>query len=1044
MFLFFLTKTCDMKTKFTLFFTLLFVFFAQLVSAQKTVSGTVADDTGPLVGAYVLIQGTNTGTETNFDGKYSIKVKEGDVLQFSFIGFEPTFVAIGKDNTYDVVMKSTLDNILEEVVVIGYGVQKKSAVTGSISKIKASETQGLVTPSLESHLSGKAAGVQVTTNNGILGEAPRIRIRGIASINSGTYPLIIVDGMPVYTGDLDGYASTNALGDINPSDIESFEILKDGAATAIYGSRAANGVILITTKKGKNGKMEVNYSTVFGYANPIKTFDLLKTADFLVIANEKRTNAGQAPWAIGDEYDTDWQGSVLNKNAAQIDHNLSLNGGTDKTRYFLSMGYTDQNGIAKANDMNRYTFRTNLEHNVFKWLAIGGNISYTRTVNNGLNTGRNSLSGNIFNTTRQLPNTPIYNEDHPTGYNLSANNTVVGQWDNTDPVGDNITNIVYVLDHNKYYSKINRTIASGYITADIIKGLNYRFQANIDNPITNGFLYWNPTHGDGSSVKGRLHNNNADYLRWNVQNIVTYDKTFFDKHNFNLTGVAEYQKEKNKYFYGIGLGILDEFYNNNLIDNAYTTQQSGGSVTEVGLISYIGRLNYNFNEKYFLQASFRRDGISKLSPENRWNNFTGFSAGWNIAKENFMSELNDIVSEFKVRGSYSQVGNTEIGTYPYLSLTSPSSYAGENGIAFSQLGNDQLLWETSVKTDFGLDLSLFENKINFSFDFFKNDINGLIMQVPVPHSLGVPNNRIKKNIGDMYNKGYEFSADYHAFSKGNFKWIISANLTLEDNKVTSIPQGQDILGGTSTDININPNIIIREGESINAIYGFNYWGVNPANGNPVYYKADGSLVQGNISNQKYFKFNPDNPSDMTESSSLDIANDKVILGSTLPKYFGSFNNKFSYKSFDLSIFCRFSGGNKIFNATRRELMTQNFNNNGTEILGRWQSPENPGDGLTPRLYAASAVFANLTGHATTRFLEDGDFLNVEILTFGYTIPKVITKKVNINSIRLFVQGQNLLTFTKYTGLNPEMETNGVDYNGTPRSKVVSMGLNVNF
>jgi TonB-linked SusC/RagA family outer membrane protein len=767
----------------------------------------------------------------------------------------------------------------------------------------------------------------------------------------------------------------------------------------------------------------------------------LETTDFITIANEKRTNRGQAPWAFGTDFNTDWQGAVLNNNALQFDSNLSLNGGSDKTTYFLSFGYTDQDGTAVANDMNRLSMRANIEHSLNSWLKLGGGVAVTRTQYNGLNTGRNSLSGNVFNAVRQLPNTPIFNPNHPTGYNISG--SFVGQWDNTDPVADNITNIVYVLDKNRYYSKVNKTIANAFASADIIEGLNYRFQVGVDNPLTAGFLYWNPVHGDGSSTNGRLQNDNTDLLRWNVQNILNYNKTFAENHNLAVTAVAEYQKEKNQSFFGVGLNLLDEFYNQNLVSNSYATQQSGGGISEIGLISYVGRVTYNYKSKYFLQASLRRDGISKLSPATRWNNFTGYSFGWNIAKESFFTDLTQYINEFKVRGSYSQVGNTEIGTYPYLSLTVASPYSGENGIAFGQFGNDKLLWESSSKKDYGVDLSFLNNRLKLIFDYYNNEIDGLILDVPVPHSLGIPDNRIKKNIGNMYNKGYEFSLDFDAFDKGDFKWNINANYTTAENKVTSIPNGADIIGGTSTDTNIAPNIIIRQGEPINSLYGYKYWGVNPANGNPVYYKLDGSLIQGNLATSTYFVFDPANPSVMTTAASLTAA-DKVILGNTLPTYYGSFSNKFSYKNFDLNVFFRFSGGNKVFNSTARDLMTQNFNNNSTEILGRWQSVTNPGDGITPRLWASSNTFTNLTGHATERFLEDGDFISLDNLSLGYKIPKSLTEKIKVENIRVYLQGQNMWIITKYKGLNPEMETSGVDLNGTPRAKVWSMGININL
>lgn len=1038
-----------MKTKSGIL-TLLLALIVQLGFAQeRTISGVVSDDSGsPLPGTTVTVKGSSNGTLTAADGRYSIQANQGGTLVFSFLGYYSKEVVIGTSNTINVSLSED-NTALEELVVIGYGVQKKTAVTGAISSISGSDIQNLVTPSFEGQLAGRSAGVQVTTNNGILGEAPRIRIRGIASIGSGTSPLIVVDGMPIYSGDVGGYASANGLGDINPNDIESFEILKDGAATAIYGSRAANGVILITTKKGKRGSMKVSYNTVFGWASPVKTFDLLETSDFLTIANEKRTNRGQAAWAIGSEYNTDWQDAVLNSNAFQMEHNLSFNGGTDKTKYYLSLGYNDQDGIAKANNMRRYNMRASLEHNLLRWLSIGGSLAVTRTEYNGLNTGRSSLSGNVFNATRQLPNTPIYNPDNETGFNLSDDNSVVGQWDNTDPVGDNIPNIAYVIANNKYQSKINRTIANMFASVDIIDGLNYRFQLSVDNPLTTGFLYWSPIHGDGRGSNGRLQNNSTDYQRWNLQNILTYDLTLANKHNFVFTGVAEYQKQKNQSFFGYGTDLLNEFYNQNLVTNAYGTQQSGGSVTENGIISYVGRLSYNYDQKYFLQGSIRRDGISKLDKDKRWHNFTGFSAGWNVARESFFSGLSDKISELKLRGSYSEVGNTEIGNYPYLGLTSASKYGDMNGIAFTQFGNNELLWETSKKTDFGFDLGMFKDKLRFTFDYYKNNIDGLILAVPVAPSLGVPDNTVKQNIGSLKNTGYEFTVSYNAIEKKDFNWNISANLTLDRNKVISIPDGQDIIGGSystgnDADANIAPNLIIREGESINSLYGFRYWGVNPANGNPVYYKADGSLVQGNLSTSTYFVFDPNNPSEMGTAASLSASTDRVILGNTLPKYYGSVINKFDYKGFDLTFMFRFSGGNKIFNATRRELMTQNLNNNSTEILGRWQSATNTGDGVTPRLWASSNTFTNLSGNATSRFVEDGDFVSLDNITLGYRIPKNIVSKARLSDARIFVQGQNMLMITDYKGLNPEMETGGVDYNGTPRAKVFSFGINVNL
>ena len=1035
-----------MKTKFNVFLTLIAVFFVQFVFAQnQTVSGVVKDNNGiTLPGVNVIVKETKANTQTDLDGKYSIKAVEGNTIEFSFIGNKTKTIKVGKSSTYNVVLESSTE-LMEEVVVIGYGTQKKKEVTSSVSKIKGSDIQGLVTPSFESQLAGRAAGVQVTTTTGIVGQAPRVRIRGVASINSSTQPLYVVDGIPMYSGDLGGYADANGLGDINPSDIESFEVLKDGAASAIYGSRAANGVILITTKRGKQGTMKVSVSSVLGVASPFKTFDLLGTQDFLVISNEKRTNRGQAAWAAGSDYDTDWQAAVLNSSALQIDHNLSFNGGNEKTKYYTSIGYTSQEGVAKANEMIRYSLRSSLDHQVNSWLKMGANIALTRTEYEGLNTGRNSLSGNMFNAIRQLPNTSPYDASNPTGYNINIATGNVGQGTNLQPVGDNISNIVYVIDNNKLVSKIQRTIVSAYASADLYKGLNYRFQASLDHANTGGFLYWSPVHGDGRGSNGRLQNSTTNLNRWNLQNILNYNTTIADKHNISATAVAEFQKERNENFFGIGTNLLDEFYNQNLVTGSYGTQESGGGVSEVGIISYIARASYNYNQKYFFQGSIRRDGLSKFNPEKRWVNFTGYSAGWNIAKESFMSSLNKTISDFKIRASYSNTGNIDVGnnSYPYISTYGPSKYADANGIGFTNYADYQLGWEKSTKLDYGVDLSLFNNKLRITADYFENKTNDMVVRFQLAPSIGIPNNAVDKNVGDLKNNGFEFGVEYKVFDKDNFKWDVNFNLTTQKNIVTKTAEGKDIIGGSSTDININPNIIIRQGESLNSLYGFEYWGVNPANGFPVYYKADGSLIQGNPATGVYTTFNPNNPSATGTASSL-VQADKKLLGNTLPTYFGAFNSRMSYKNFDLGFLVRFSGGNKVFNATRRELMNQNLNNNSTEILGRWQSPSNPGDGWTPILWASNNTFLNQSSNATTRFVEDGDFISLDNVSLGYSFPKKLNEKLKIDGLRFFIQAQNVLLITKYKGINPEMETFGVDYNGTPRSKVISMGINLNL
>jgi TonB-linked SusC/RagA family outer membrane protein len=982
------------------------------------------------------VKGTTIGTVTNLEGVYSLQVPQtANALMFSFVGYRTMEVAIDGRSNVDVVLPVDVFSV-DEVVVVGYGVQKKREVTGSISQVKGDDIATLATPSFESQLAGRAAGVQITSQSGVLGSTPRIRIRGVSSISSGTYPLIVVDGVPVATGGLGGYASNNALTDINPADIESVEILKDGSATAIYGSRAANGVMLITTKRGTKGKFKVTYNNYVGYAQPVRLFDLLNAQEFIEIANEKLTNRNQAPLAVDGGVDTDWQRAVLRSNAFQQDHNLSLSGASDVSSYYFSLGYTTQEGVSKPNEMSRYSARANVDQKLTRWLTIGANIGVTQTNYFGMNTGENSLSGNIFSAIRQLPNTPIYNSEHPTGYNIDfVSPGLVGRWKNGTTIGDNLPNIVYTLDKNVYKTKNLRTMGTAFASADILPSLNFRTQIGVDTNGSEGLLYWNPLHGDGQSVKGRVQNMYDAYTRWNWQNILSFNKTFAEVHNVSAVLVNEFQKQRYNWFEAIGTDLSNEFFQHNLISGSYGTANSGGSLSENGFISYAGRVNYNFNEKYFIQASVRYDGISSLPDANKFGIFPGGSVGWNIARESFMDGIRDVVSDFKLRASYAEVGNVSIGNYPYAGLYGAAKYGDNNGIAFAQMGNDALKWETSKKLDVGFDAMFMEGKYKFSFDYFQNDQDGLILAAPTPPSFGIPGNSVNKNVGALKNWGYEFAGEAVLVQKTNLTWSIDANLTLADNEVLSLVEGQEqILPDNYT--------IIRIGETIRAIYGYDYVGVNNANGNPIYRKSDGSLVQGNIPTSNYKVYNPDNPSDISQAAALSSATDKIIFGPSLPTFFGAVNSKLFWNGFDFNVMFRFSGGNYVMNRTRDDLLQHSFTNSSREILGRWKSESEPGDGWTPKLWSQGGNFINISNQTNGRFVEKGDFLKLQNVVIGYTIPKSLLSRVGIENLRVFAQGQDLWMSTKYTGIDPEMESNGVDFNGTPRQRVITMGLNL--
>jgi len=953
--------------------------------------------------------------------------------------------------TINIVLRQDLYNV-DEVVVVGYGTQRKREVTGSIAAVKGDDLKSLAQASFDQQLAGRSAGVQITQQNGVLGVAPRFRIRGIGSISQGTYPLIVVDGVPIQTGDLGGDANTNALGDINPADIESLEILKDGSATAIYGSRASNGVLLITTKKGTSGRMKVNYNNYFGVAQPIRLFDLLNANDFVTISNEKRSNRGQSAIAFNDgtvfpgkTYDTDWQMAVLRKNAFQMDHNLSLSGANEQSSYYFSLGYTNMEGVTRPNQMERFTVRANLDQKVKKWLNIGTNIGVSRSDYFGLNTGSNSLSGNVFSAIRQLPNTPVYNPDHPTGYNFDNVNyggtigtgdpNLVGRWNNAISIGDNIPNIRYVIDNNVFKSAIYRILGTAYAQLNLYKSLNFKTQLGVDNSLGEGFWYYNPLHGDGRSANGRVGNDFTKGAIWNLQNILSFNETFFENHNLALTLVNEFQFTRNNSFSGTGSDLSNEFFNKNIISGSYGTQYSSGSMSEQGFISYAGRLNYNYKNKYFLQGSFRYDGISSLPLANRWGLFPGASVGWTITKEDFMSGIADVLSDLKIRASYAEVGNVNIGRYPYLGLYGSAKYADYNGIAFSQLGNDQLKWETSTKYDVGFDAMFFDGRYQLTFDYFFNDQDGLILSAPIAPSLGVPNNSVAKNIGSMKNWGYELSANVFIIRKAGFTWSVDGNISFVKNEVTSLYEDKDM---TDT------YFIKRVGESFNSIFAWEYAGVNPENGNPMYYKADGSIIQGNIDNSAWVKYIPENPADVSQAASPLGTADKKIIGPSIPTYFGGLSTKLNYKGFDINVMARFSGGNYIYNRTRVDLLGQNFTNNGAEILGRWQSKQNPGDGWTPKLWYGGSNFLNQPDIGLTRWIEKGNFMKLSTISVGYTFPVEWMRKIKVDNLRVFIQGQDLFMITDYTGIDPEMESNGQDYNGTPNQRVITFGINLNL
>lgn len=1027
----------------------LVVLTTQVYAQNRTITGKVTDETGnPLAGVTISATGIVKNAISDARGNYSIQVSDKNPsLKFFYVGYGEVEVRLTGKNTIDVNLVSEA-KALSEVVVVGYGVQQKKSFTGSASKIDTKQFSQLVTPSIDRQLAGRAAGVQVSNPGGDVGTPARIRIRGVNSISGGQNPLIVVDGVPFITGNLAATTNSNALGDINPNDIENIEILKDGSATAIFGSRAANGVIMITTKKGdKSGKMRVTYDATFGFSSPAKKYELLNATQFVEIANEKRINNGQvaAAFASPSGTNTDWQSLVFNNNAWTVQQNLSFSGGTQKSAYFFSLNYTDQKGIIISNRNTAYRLRFNFETEVNQYVKFGNNLTLSKQIDNDQNNGSNALSGSLASALRMLPNVDPFNAAHPTGYNIRGPLlNQVGLGPNTIPVDDNYTNPMFTLNQNVFSSDKLRMNNNTFVEISPARGLKLRSAFNFDVFNDYSFQGLDPRHGDGFGSLGSVFNSQQVIQRWVWQNTLNYNVSF-GSHNIYLTAGHEAQKDQTRFVSGSGQQISDLFFTKeNFISGTAALQFSGGGISRGGFQSYLGRLNYDFANKYFLTASFRRDGQSSLAPETRFGTFPGISAGWRISQERFWEKsagLKRVLSEVKLKASYAIVGN-QLGGFPYLSTFGAANYGNIPGLAPNLIGNRALQWERSKKYDVGIDIGILSGRFNFALDWFLNDVDQLVLAVPTPPTAGIPGNSITQNIGSQRNRGIEITFGGDVIRQKNFNWNLSWNHTNLDNRITSL---YSISGTPITNIPGTYNLI-QVGSSLNILHGYVYAGVNAANGNPMYLKGDGSLVQHNIANGAYYTASSKNEPTLGTQTSLGFS-DRKYLGLSLPTYFGGVTNSFRYRNFGFEFMFRYSGGNKVMNITRQEaLLSQNFHNNGVEILNRWTAPGQITD--VPRVRQGQGNNINQNGLAISRFIESGNFVRLQNILFSYNFDgNLLARQTNgyIKSLRIFIQGQNMGVWTKYSGLDPENASQaGLDNAITPQLRVVSTGINVGF
>ncbi len=1033
------------------------VLFATQAFAQRTITGKVTDEKGiPIPNASVVIKGTTSGTTTKADGTYSLSLPAtARVLIISSVDMLTQEVNIGTNSALDVVLKGE-DKVMQEVVVVGYGTQQKKAFTGSSSKVDAKEFANLITPSIDKQLAGRATGVQVTNQSGLVNQPARIFVRGVNSINQATGPLIVVDGIPIISGNLANTTNSNALGDINPSDIESIDVLKDGSSTAIYGSRAAPGVILITTKKGTKGKARVNYDVSMGFSNVLKRFELLNAEQFVTIANEKLANVAIAPRAGVNPggVNTDWQGIALIDNALVQNHTLSFQGGGPKTTYYFSANYSKQQGVIYSNKNRTFRVRMNIEHEVNNFLKIGNNITLSRQEDWDQNNGSNALSGAIASSLRLLPNVAPYSVTGPGGYNISATGNSIPVGPNSQGVDDNFTNVAFTTRENKYYSDKYRIINNAFLELSFTRNLKFRSQGSGDFFNDYSFQSWDPRHGDAFSLNGLAFNSNGSRLRYVWQNYFNYNLKI-KSHSFYLTAGHELQKETRKSMSSQGTNIADFFFlKENLISGSASTQTVGGTYAKDGFESLFGRINYDFKNKYFFQASIRRDGQSSLSEENRYGTFPGFSFGWRPSEEAIWRDsrfMNKWFTDVKLKFSYAKVGTT-LGGFPYLPATfGPVLYGGVNALGLNFIGNPALKWETSSKYDVGAEISMLRGRVNITFDWFKNDISDLVFAVPTPPSAGIPGNSISQNIGSMTNKGVELAIDVSIFRKKDFGWDFNFNYSNVKNKMTRL---FDINGVEVPYVQNGAYNLYRVGDPINIIYGYRWAGVNAANGLNVYYKADGRMVAHNIraggglsANTFYYITSKDDGNLLPANNTTMSFADRTNLGQGIPTYFGAFTNSFRFKQFELEVMIRYSGGNQILNTTAQEaLYSQSFHNNGVGILNRWTKP---GDQTNvPRLFGGQSNNVNQNGLATSRWVEDGDYIRLQNVVLSYTFDRDLVNRIfkgYVDNIKFYLQGQNLHVWSDYSGADPDNITaGGIDQSVSPQVRTISFGFNIGF
>ena len=1033
---------------------LLFFFSIGMFAQQLTVKGNVKDATGePVIGASVLVKGTTNGTITDFDGNFELPNVESDAsIEITFVGYLPQTLK-ASSSSLNVILKEDTKT-LDEVVVVGYGVQKKSVVTASIAKVSADDLSASSPVRVDNALKGLASGVTVTSASGQPGAAAQIRVRGVGTINNSD-PLYIVDGMPIEGG----------LDYLNPNDIQSIEVLKDAASGAVYGARAANGVILVTTKSGKEGRTKVTYDFSYGWQSAWKKRDVLNATEYATMMNEGAINAGLAPtYADPASYGvgTNWQKEVFNDNAPVMSHQVSVSGASEKVSYLLSLGYYTQDGIVGGNfdrsNYERLTLRSNNQYVVFdesknrNWLnnlKITSNLSYARIKSKGIEA--NSTWGSPLGSALSM--SPMLSPYVDGEQEKAQLDYLSGQADYVKQYGPNGKLLMVPVAFGNY-QEMNNPIANLLLPGD--KNWSHKFVANFSAELQLwDNLKFKTSYGVDLAFWGKDGYTPIYYLRngqsqtfssaysekrdgtvWQLENVLMYDKTI-DKHSFSVILGQSAKKTSGSFLTGSRNHITN--YNRPYIDASTGLSENGdrnstGAPTvKATLASMFARLSYNYDERYMFQFTIRRDGSTRFGSNNHYATFPSFSAGWNLTNENFMKARPEWLTNTKIRFSWGKNGNENIGNFQYIALTSSGNNAifgnGENvviGVKPSQLANPDLKWEESEQYDGGIDFGFFNNALTFSADYYVKKTNGMLMTMSLPAYVGeaIP----MGNVGSMKNSGLELEAAYK-FKVSDWNFRVGGNLSYLKNEL--IEYGNEA-GWANLDGFQGTGTISRaqNGKPFPYFYGYKTDGVlqNQAEADAYNGKYGTALVPGDV---RYVDVDKDGA--ITED-------DRTDIGKGMPDWTYGFNINVAWKDFDLSMMWQGTIGNDIYDATRRiDAISSNL---PSWMLNRWT-----GEGTSNRIprYVQGDGY---NWQSSDLLVYDGSYLRLKNIQLGYTFPKSLTRKVFVSSLRVYVAAENLLTFTKYHGFDPEISSGGtslgIDYGVYPQARTWTVGFNLAF